>query len=89
MDDIQTIESFSQDDGYWVFASQVFDHMKNFGIHSRCLMHKEKPYKNAKIKGVEMMRMPYSSQRNIFLGKLLKNHRNIQLVGFTPPLGHR
>ena len=52
-------------------------------------MHKEKPYKNAKITGVEMMRMPYSSQRNIFLGKLLKNHRNIQLVGFTPPLGHR
>ena len=73
MDDIQTIESFSQDDGYWVFASQVFNHMKNSRIHVRCLMHKEKPCKNAKTKGVEMMRMPYSSQRNIFLGKLLEN----------------
>ena len=49
---------------------------------------KKNPCKDAKAKGIKMMRMPHPSQGSIFLRKVLENHGDIQLVGLTPSLGH-
>ena len=71
-----------------LLSLQVLNHMKNARIYLMRTMYQEKTNKDVDIISIEKVRTLYSSKGQSFLGEIVEDCQDIQLLKAVPSSSH-